>query len=172
MTDPCAPVVTFNFTTFSGLYPEFANCSPTQAAGWFTRASFLCGNQPSNPVNAVAGMLESCLYLLTAHIAQLNSPRDAQGNAAATGQAASPIVGRIDSAAEGSVNVHADMGDANAGSPSQAWYMQTRYGAEYWAATAAVRTARYMALPTIIPDGTVYGGGFRGGLGRRGGGVY
>jgi hypothetical protein len=153
------PVVTFDFAKWTGMYPEFANCTPAQGAGWFLRASFLCGNEPCNPLNAVAGMLESCLYLLTSHIAFLSAPRDAQGAASATGQAASPIVGRVDSATEGSVSVHADMGDANAGSPSQAWYMQTKYGAEYWAALAPTRTARYMANPTVIPDGIYIGRG-------------
>lgn len=141
------PVVTFDFATWSGLYPEFSACSPTQGQDWFNRASFLCGNEPSNPANRQPGMLQSLLYLLTSHIAWLNAPRDIKGNPAATGQPASPIVGRINTASEGSVSVGADMGDVTAGSPSQPWYMTTRYGAEYWAATAFVRTARYVAYP-------------------------
>jgi hypothetical protein len=89
--------------------------------------------------------------MLTAHIAWLNAPRDADGNPASTGSPASPIVGRINSASEGSVSVQADIGDATAGSPSQPWYMQTRYGAAYWAATAQYRTARYVANPVFVP---------------------
>jgi len=151
------PPVTFNFETWTTLYPEFAAVAPVQGANWFVRASFLCGNQTSNPTICVPGMLESLLYLLTSHIAALNAPRDAKGGYAAVGSAPSPLVGRINSATEGSVSVGADMGDVNAGSPSQAWYMQTRYGAEYWAATAGIRTAHYVALPTVVP-GPVYPG--------------
>ncbi len=151
------PLVTFSFATWTSLYGEFSGCSPAQGQNWFNRASFLCDNSACNPVACQPGMVESLLYLLTSHIAWLNAPRDARGNPATNGSPAPPIVGRINSASEGSVSVGADMGDANAGSPSQAWYMQTHYGSEYWAATAGVRTARYSALPTVVP-GPVYPG--------------
>jgi hypothetical protein len=154
------PAVTFNPTTFKDAYPEFAACTTGQLTAWFTRASFLCGNEACNPVNAVTGMLESCLWLLTAHIGWLNAPRDANGNPAASGQPASPIVGRVNTASEGSVSVGADMGEATAGSPSQPWYMQTKYGAEYWAATAPVRTARYVAQPSLSPQPWYPGGAY------------
>src|SRR5580692_5928690 len=88
------PVVTFDFPTWIGLYPEFTAVGSTLGASYFLRASFLCGNEACNPANAVPGMLQSLLYLLTSHIAWLNAPRDANGNPAATGQSASPIVGR------------------------------------------------------------------------------
>ncbi len=154
------PPVTFDFAEWVTLYPEFAACSPVQAAGWFARASILCANSLSNPVyvqTCSVEILKVVLYLLTAHIGWINAPRDASGNPAANGAPASPLVGRIDSAAEGSVNVHAEIGDANAGSPSQAWYMQTKFGAEYWAMTAFTRTAQYSARPTIVA-GTGYSG--------------
>ena len=154
------PPVTFSFSTWVAQFPEFTNCDPTAAQSWFNRASILCANDTCNPAYGLDGtgaMLGTLLYLLTSHIAWLNAPRDANGNPAATGQPASPIVGRIDQATEGSVSVHADMGEANAGSPSQAWYMQTKYGSEYWASTATFRTFRYSALPTIVP-GPVYPG--------------
>lgn len=150
------PVV-FDNTVWIGMFPEFTNVGGTLGASYFRRASYLCGNQPSSPLVCVDGMLADALYLLTSHIAWLNAPRDADGSPAAAGEPASPIVGRINTAAEGSVSVGADMGDANAGSPSQAWYMQTKYGAEYWAVTAPVRTARYAAQPTVIV-GPVYPG--------------
>ena len=161
------PPVTFDFNEWVAIFPEFAACDPTQAGFWFNQASFLCWNSLSNPAVAATcntDMLKTLLYLLTAHIAWLNAPRDAIGRPAAQGAPASPLVGRISQAAEGSVNVSAEMGDANAGSPSQAWYDSTKYGAQYWAMTAFARTARYMALPTVVP-GAVY-------TGRRGGWVY
>lgn len=156
------PPVTFVFADWVALYPEFAACNPLQAAGWFDRACILCANSLTNPVyvqTCSVNILRTVIYLLTAHIGWINAPRDASGNPAANGAAPSPLVGRIDSAAEGSVNVHADMGDANAGSPSQAWYMQTRYGAEYWAMTAFARTAQYSARPTVVPGTRFFRGG-------------
>lgn len=146
-------VVIFSQPTWVGLYPEFSGITAIQGAGFFQRASILCGNNPRNPVMTPdAGILTTLLYLLTSHIAALNAPKDANGNySSAGGIPSSLIVGRIDQASEGSVSVHADMGDATAGSPSQPWYMQTKYGAEYWAMTAGIRTAHYAAQPTIIP---------------------
>lgn len=150
-------VVTFDNAKWAAEFPLFANVGATLGASYFRRAGYLCGNEPQSPLACEPGMLSDALYLLTSHIAFLNAPRDANGNPAAAGAPASPLVGRIDQATEGSVSVHADMGDANAGSPSQAWYMQTTWGAEYWAITAAIRTARYSALPTAVP-GPVYPG--------------
>lgn len=143
MTAPAA--ITYSHATWVAQFPEFAAVTDAMGQNYFTRATFLCQNNAQNPTAGTPGMLESLLYLLTSHIAWLNAPRDAAGNPAATGSPPPPIVGRIDQASEGSVSVHAEMGDANDGSPSQAWYMQTRYGAEYWAATAGVRTFRYAA---------------------------
>lgn len=159
------PLVTFDNAVWIAGYPEFAAVGAPLGQTYFNRASFLCDNSNRNPVARVPGMVADLLYLLTSHIAWLNAPRDANGNPAATGAPASPIVGRINTATEGSVSVGADMGDANAGSPSQAWYMQTKYGAEYWAATAGVRTGHYVADPTIVPGPAYTGRGPRFGRG-------
>jgi hypothetical protein len=164
------PFVTYSFADWTAIFPEFANCSTAQGQSWFNRASFLCANDACNPAACTPGMLADLLYLLTSHIGSLNAPRGPDGNPAATGTPASSIVGRINTATEGSVSVGADMGDANAGSPSQAWYMQTRYGAEYWAATAGFRTARYVAQPTVVA-GPVYPGVY-GRFGRLPGPIY
>src|ERR1700722_3299466 len=145
---PPNPPVVFDFPTWTGAFPEFANCTTQQGQGWFNRATYICANSISNPMNRTPGMLADALYLLTSHIAWLNAPRDLNGNPAAAGVPASPIVGRVDQATEGSVSVHADMGDANAGSPSQAWYMQTKWGSEYWTMTAGFRTAIAVSQPT------------------------
>lgn len=144
------PPVTFVPGDFRAVYGQFAGCGDVQLNAWFKRATFICGNEACNPANAVPGQLANLLNLLTAHIGWLNAPRDASGNPSSAGTPPPPIVGRINSASEGSVSVGADMGDANAGSPSQAWFMQTPWGAEYWAATAQFRTARYVALPPIL----------------------
>jgi hypothetical protein len=162
-----APVVTFDNAAWIAQFPDFAAVGATLGQSYFNRASLLCANDSCNPAYGLDGtgsMLGTLLYLLTSHIAWLNAPRDANGNPAASGQPASPIVGRIDQASEGSVSVHADMGEANAGSPSQAWYMQTKWGSEYWASTAGIRTGRYVGRPTIVPGPAYFGRGigFRG----------
>lgn len=154
------PPITFNAATWKQLYPEFVGVTDQMAANYFNRATFLCANSAFNPVIAVTGnpgMLETLLYLLTSHIAWMNAPRGADGMPAATGSPPAQIVGRISSASEGSVSVSADMGDETAGSPSQAWYMQTRYGAEYWAMTAGMRTGRYVPGPSTAPINGFFG---------------
>lgn len=150
------PPVTFDPTAFVARYPEFAPLTMDQLQAYFNEACLYCANNTCNPAFA-DGTLATLLNMLTAHVAWLNAPRDGNGNPAATGQPAAPIVGRISSANQGSVSVQADMGDTNAGSPSQAWYMQTKYGAAYWAATAQYRTARYSARPTFVPSGIYTG---------------
>jgi hypothetical protein len=173
------PVVTFDYATFIALYPQFTNVNSTQLGGFFDQATILCANNIRNP--AIGGMgptwgaktLTTLLYLLTAHIAWMQAPKDSQGNPTSTSGLSSggSLVGRIDQATEGSVSVHADMGDANAGSPSQAWYMQTEWGATFWAMTAGMRTAVAVSQPTIVVQPPFWGrgiGGFRG----RGCGVY
>lgn len=136
--------VTFDYNAWVAAFPEFSGVSQPQAATYADLATLYFDNSgwPGNLPQA-----QSLLNLLTSHIAWLSAPRDVNGNPSATGQAASPIVGRINSATEGSVTVSSDMGDANAGSPSQAWYMQTKYGAMYWAAMAQFRTAVYQQGP-------------------------
>lgn len=156
------PVVTFEFARFIAVAPIFANVDQASAAIWFERATFICSNVSWNPLACTPGMLSMALYLLTAHIAWLNAPRDATGNPAATGLPPSGLVGRIDQATEGSVSVHADMGDATAGSPSQPWYMQTSWGAEYWNMTAGVRTAHYVGPPGLPYVPNVFFAGRRG----------
>lgn len=162
------PVVTFNYANFIAQYPQFTNVNQAQMTGFFSQAEILCGNNIGN--FAIGGMgpnwgantLTTLLYLLTAHIAWLQAPKDAIGNPTSTPGLSSggSLVGRIDQATEGSVSVHADMGDATAGSPSQPWYEQTQWGSTYWAMTAGVRTARYAARPTIIPEPPFFGRGY------------
>lgn len=146
--------VTFSFATFTAMFPEFAGLSSAQAEGYFNRSVLLCSNSESNPAFA-SGNLPSLLYLLTAHVAWLNAPRDAAGNPSSSGSAPPAMSGAITSASEGSVSVSFNPGDVNAGGPGQPWYMQSRYGAEYWAATAPYRTARPVLQPTLIPMGGV-----------------
>lgn len=141
------PAVTFDYAAWVVRYPEFAAVSQPLAQAYFDEANLYCENTACNPANG-AGILGTLLNMLTAHIAWLNAPRGPDGQPASTGQAAPAIVGRINSATEGSVSVQAAW--TGSGSPSEDWYIQTKYGAAYWAATAQFRTARYLARPTIV----------------------
>lgn len=140
-------VVAFNFTTFTARYPEFAGLDPMQAQAYFDEAGLYCDNSACNPAFGI-GILPTLLNMLTAHIAWLNAPRDANGNPSSSGQVASPIVGRINTATQGSVSVGAEL--QGSGSPSEAWFTQTKYGFAFWNATAQFRTMRYSARPTIV----------------------
>ncbi len=155
-----SPPVTFNYGVWVARYPEFVNIDQSLAQAYFDEANVYCENSICNPALCI---LPTLLNMLTAHIAWLNAPRDAQGNPSSSGtQPASAIVGRISSATEGSVSVQAE-NDYPPGTPQ--WYQQSKYGAAFWAATAPYRTARYLANPTIVVDAIYpYGPGFRGGL--------
>ena len=149
------PPVTFNFQTFTAIFPEFSCLTAPQADGYFMLAQLYCPNVPQNPFNC-SGVLAQLLYLLTAHIAWLLSPKDGAGNPTAPGQGTPPppLVGRISQATQGSVNVSLEL-DGTAGGPSEQFFSQTQYGLMFWQATASIRAARYVANPTIVP-GTVY----------------
>lgn len=127
-------VVVFDSAGFLARYPEFASVSTPTLQAYFNEATIYLNNTDTSPVTdgSVGGMRSLLLNMLTAHIAALNS--------GVSGQAASQIVGRVDQATEGSVSVHADMGAVPG---TAAWYMQTKYGASYWAASAPYRTMRY-----------------------------
>lgn len=138
-------IVTFDPTAFREVYPSFATLSDPQLNNAFNTATLYLTNTQFSRVQDVAkrAML---LNLLTAHVAAIEYGEN--------GQAASPLVGRINSAAEGSVNVGTDYPVAPG---SQAWYIQTRYGAMYWEATAPYRVGRYVpgpcgvGVPVTIP---------------------
>lgn len=162
-------VVTFDPTAFVALFPEFAGCSTPQLQGYFDFSGLYCSNDICNPAFPF-GILPQLLSLVTAHLAWMNAPRDAQGNPASQGQPASPLVGRINTGSEGSVSVGAEY--QSSGSPSEAFFTQTKYGAEYWQATAQFRTGRYAAQPTLIGSPIMrgsnpWGFGYVGGYGRR-----
>ncbi|MFT9364839.1 MAG: DUF4054 domain-containing protein [Gluconobacter sp.] len=127
-------VVTFDYSTWSALYPALASSTnQTQASDFFDQAGDILNNTPRSPVQNL-GRRARLLNLLTAHIAQLNLPADAGGNGAGA-------VGRVASASEGSTSVSLDMGPA---SQSSAWFMQTQYGATFWQMTAYLRQMRFV----------------------------
>lgn len=125
-------VVAFDPAGFVARYPEFASVLPATLSSYFTEATLYLNNTPSSRVSDPA-QLALLLNMVTAHIAALYGGTN--------GEAASPLVGRVNAASEGSVSV----GVAMDGVPgTAAWFMQTKYGASYWQATARFRTMRYV----------------------------
>jgi hypothetical protein len=122
-------IVKFDPDAFIARYPQFDAVSAATLQAYFDEAGLYLNNTDASVVSDVQerGLL---LNMLAAHIATLNAT-------AATGG----LVGRVTSATEGSVTVTVDYG---AVTNSQAWYAQTPYGANYWAATAKYRTMRYV----------------------------
>ncbi|CAE6857228.1 hypothetical protein R75461_07780 [Paraburkholderia nemoris] len=134
-------VVTFDYPVWAIRYPELMASVPEPLAqAYFNEAQLYCDNTPLSPVHVLT-IREQFLGMLTAHIAALNAPL--------TGQPSSPLVGRISNATEGSVSVQTQY-DVPAGSAQ--WFAQTKYGAAFWAATAAYRAMRYVPSPARDMD--------------------
>jgi hypothetical protein len=138
-------MITFDFAFFAQRYSELAYIGAQQLQLYFNEATMYCDNTANSSIQdiTVGGQRYIVLHMLTAHIAAMN-------NQASNGAPASPLVGRINSANQGSVSVQAQM-DFPPGSAQ--WYMQTRYGAAYWQATAAYRQFRYRRGVTRNMDG-------------------
>lgn len=125
-------VVAFDYNAWSVRYPEF---SPAVAAPlaqlYFNEAQFYCDNSANSIIidDSVGGQRSILLNMLTAHIAAMNIA------------GSSPLVGRINSATEGSVSVQTQ-NDYPPGSAQ--WFQQTKYGAAYWAAVAQYRVAMFV----------------------------
>ena len=144
---PCPPntpvvlgVVVFNPTDFKAAFPEFSTIPDAVLNSNFSLAQLQLNNSCGSRV-CDANLRETLLNLLVAHITQLRNGTDA---GTATG-----LVGRISYAMEGSVMATADMGSIVLG---QAYYMQTQWGATYWASTARFRTFRYVPAPVTCAD--------------------
>lgn len=126
--------VTFVPADFKAAYPEFSSVTDAALNAYFVRAQMFLANEDC-PVQDEAKRLQ-LFWLLVAHIAQL-------AGALNPGGIPGPV-GRTSSASEGSVSVsleyHVSMGSA--------WFTQTGYGAQFWQATAYLRSFRYVARPT------------------------
>ena len=136
------PVV-FDYTTFTDMFPELSGVTDPAATIYFGMATMYIRNDGGGPVNDPVKQ-SNMLYLTTAHIARLLSQQTNGVPTTGGTDAPSPLVGRISSAAEGSVNVSAEMVGQTA---SSAWWQQTQYGALVWQMLATYRTMRYLARP-------------------------
>lgn len=152
--------VVFSYATWAANYPTLAPyIAQDQATAAFNQAILFQDNTgcgpPYDPVQAL-----NLLNLLTAHICVLTYPTTGPvpGGPIAP-DPPSPVVGRIDAAAEGSVNFHAT-NDYPAGSPQ--WYQQTTWGSMYWEATSQFRSVRYIPRPGARGPFGPFGFGGRG----------
>ena len=125
--------VAFVYSDWAARYPEFGvTVTQPQAADSFLQATLYLDNTDGSVVQDIPTRT-MLLYMLTAHIAQLGYGSSIQ--------TVSPLVGRIDSATQGSVTVSVKMPE---GIGLAGWLQQTPYGAAFWAATARYRAAQYI----------------------------
>ena len=138
-------VVTFDPATFVAAFPEFTSV-PTERLTLIDGLveSTLYDNTGAGPVNDPVQAL-NLINLLVAHVLTLFGPSvttNGQGNGTANSPGAP--VGRLDAATQGSVSSSFTYDIPQ--NPSAPWYIQTKYGAFYWLATARYRSARYIPL--------------------------
>lgn len=130
--------VTFVYADWAAAYPQFSTLTEPQIVGVVLPiAELYLRNDGGGPVST-AQTQTTLLWLMVAHVAQLIF--------GVNGQPPSGIVGRVNTATQGSVSVGADMPST----PNSAWFNQTPWGAAFWAATAAYRTMRYIPGPRRI----------------------
>ena len=124
-------VVAFDSAAFLVRYPEFASINTDLLSAFFDEATLIVNNTQSSKVKGLTER-KVLLWLLTAHLTEINQGTDGSGP--------SGMVGRVSSASEGSVSV----GSSWASSSASQWYDQTGYGAEFWALTAKYRRMHYV----------------------------
>jgi uncharacterized protein DUF4054 len=133
-------IVSFNYAQWTSRYPEFAGISSDAATTYFDEAQIYVRNDGGGPVKT-ASVQSALLNMVTAHLAALYSPQTLGTPNSSGSSPASPLVGRIASATEGSVTVAADMPDQPG---TAAWWNSTKYGASFWNASKQYRTMRYL----------------------------
>lgn len=141
-------IATFNYASWVARYPELDAVAEPTATEYFAEAGVYWRNDGTGPVPDQALQLR-LLNMLTAHIAARYS--QAQGSPSpGSPQNPNTPVGRINSASEGSVSAQFQ----NDYAPGSAqWFMQTKYGSDFWAATKAYRGMHYRASPTVVVNG-------------------
>lgn len=132
-------VVTFDHSAFQARYPEFSTIQQSTLQAYFDEAGTLYIDNSNASVVGDTVMRGYLLNLATAHLAALYS--------GVNGESPQEGVGRVDQATEGSVSVHLDMGAVPG---TDAWWMQTKYGAAFLQASAKYRTFRYSSAPVPV----------------------
>lgn len=129
--------VTFDYSFFIQRYAELAYIAESLLQLYFNEATMYCDNTASSPIQdaSVGGQRYILLHMATAHIAALNAQTS-------TGAPASPLVGRISGAGQGSVNVSTELEGQLQG---RAFWAQTKYGLAFWQATSRYRLFVYVS---------------------------
>ena len=140
-------VVAFDYAAWQAQYPEFAAVGAPAATGYFGLATSYQRNDGGGPISNATIQL-SLLNLLVSHLAALYSQSQGDPSPGSPQDANTPV-GRISGATKGSISVQTEYGGSV--SQQQAWAIQTKYGAQWWAMTAQYRTMRY--LPGCGPPG-------------------
>jgi Protein of unknown function (DUF4054) len=146
-------VVVFDPDEFKLKYPVFSTVDDVVLENSFDVATLYLSNTEGSAVRAVERR-KPLLYLLTAHITKLVFGDN-------TGPA-SGLVGRINSATEGSVSVATGLGTL---AQSAEWYSQTTWGFMYWQATSIFRRFRYVPGASEQSPDPSFGYGIRGRFG-------
>lgn len=148
--------VTFDYAQWVAVYTAFAAApSQAQVEALVPIAEVYNRNDGVNALGSTAALQSTLLNMMVAHVVQLMYGPNG------TSPGGSGVVGRVNSASEGSVSVGVDWPGAN---PEAAWFLQTEYGAMWWQATAQYRTAIYIPgsrrvmNPWLYPFGGVYRG--------------
>ncbi len=128
-------IATFVYADWSAAYPEFSTTVTTsgQAQNYFNLASLDWRNDGRGPVQDVTQQT-ALMWLLTSHVAFLAVGTNNGPSAASQG-----LVGRVSSAGQGSVNVATEMPM----SEQSAYFKQSRYGVDFWQATAGYRAGGF-----------------------------
>lgn len=130
-------IVVFDAARFVQRYPVFTPYNTANPGGlqmFFDDAGMYLNNTDCSSVSDVT-QRERLLWMVTGHLAQLGGVLAPGGVGSVGGQ-----VGRVADATEGSVHVRLDMG---ATTGVVAFWNQTQFGAQYWAATKRYRSFRY-----------------------------
>jgi hypothetical protein len=139
-------VVTFDPDAFKARFPEFFVVDNAALGLLFDEATLVVDNTARSRVQQIEHR-RPLLYLLTAHLAKIYLGTN--------GEPPAGLVGRINQAHEGSVSVGADMGNVPF---TAAWFMQTKYGAEFWQASARWRQMRYIPGRSRAAPGPTFWG--------------
>lgn len=129
-------VAIFDPVAFKTRYPEFAAVADATLSACFTEAGLYLTNTDRSPVQNVTRRT-ILLNMLTAHIAWIGGKLNPNGQP--------KPVGRTSSASEGSVSVSLEYLPPG----TQAWFVQSQYGAAFWQATSSLRGFRYRPRPTV-----------------------
>lgn len=123
--------VQFVYSDWAAIFPQFSNLTQAQITGpVLTMAQQYCRNDGGGPVND-PGVQTQLLNLMVAHVAQLLY--------GSTAQPLSDAVGRVSSASQGSISATIEFPTT----PSNAWFLQTQYGAMWWQLALPYRLGKY-----------------------------